>query len=62
MARGLDKGAGGGAATFTILLACMGGGAIGAVLLLPKVRKLVTRDTLVWYGALLQAVTTLTVA
>jgi MFS family permease len=62
IARGLDKGAGGGAATFTILLACMGGGAIGAVLLLPKVRKLVTRDTLVWYGALLQAVTTLTVA
>jgi quinol monooxygenase YgiN len=40
----------------------MGGGAIGAVLLLPRVRKLVTRDTLVWYGALLQAVTTLTVA
>jgi len=62
IARGLDKGAGGGAATFTVLLACMGGGAIGAVLLLPKVRKLVTRDTLVWYGALLQAVTTLTVA
>jgi MFS family permease len=62
IARGLDNGAGGGAATFTILLACMGGGAIGAVLLLPKVRKLVTRDTLVWYGALLQAVTTLTVA
>lgn len=62
VARGLDKGANGGAATFTLLLACMGGGAIGAVLLLPRVRKLVTRDTLVWYGALLQAVTTLTVA
>jgi MFS family permease len=62
IARGLDGGANGGAATFTILLACMGGGAIGAVLLLPRVRKLVTRDTLVWYGALLQAVTTLTVA
>ena len=62
IARDLDKGANGGAATFTVLLACMGGGAIGAVLLLPRVRKLVTRDTLVWYGALLQAVTTLTVA
>jgi MFS family permease len=62
IARDLDTGANGGAATFTVLLACMGGGAIGAVLLLPRVRKLVTRDTLVWYGALLQAVTTLAVA
>jgi MFS family permease len=62
VARDLDQGANGGAATFTVLLACMGGGAIGAVLLLPRVRKLVTRDTLVWYGALLQALTTLTVA
>jgi len=62
VARGLDRGANGGAATFTVLLACMGGGAIGAVLLLPRVRKLVTRDTLVWYSALLQSVTTLTAA
>jgi MFS family permease len=62
IARDLDGGTNGGAATFTILLACMGGGAIAAVLLLPKVRNRVTRDTLVWYGALLQAVTTLTIA
>jgi MFS family permease len=62
VARGLDGGAGGGAGTFTALLACMGGGAIVAVLLLPRVRKAVGRDTLVWYGALLQALTTLAVA
>lgn len=61
IARDLDGGAKGGAATFTMLLACMGGGAITAVLL-PKVRNRVTRDTLVGYGALLQALMTLTIA
>lgn len=52
VARNLD---GGGAATFTLLLACMGGGAITAVLFLPRLRQAMTRDTLVWYGALLHA-------
>lgn len=62
VARNLHQGTDGGAAAFTALLACMGGGAIVAVLLLPRIRNAVTRDTLVWYGALLQALTTLTIA
>lgn len=53
---------GGGAATFTILLACMGCGAIVAVLFLPRLRQAMTRDTLVRYGSLLQAGMTLVVA
>ena len=42
------KGMGGGdAGTFTLLLACMGVGAIAAALVLPRVREGVPRDTLV---------------
>ena len=62
VAHDLDGGASGGAATFTVLLACMGGGAIAAVLLLPRLRQAMARDTLVWYGTLLHSATTLAVA
>jgi predicted MFS family arabinose efflux permease len=66
VAHGLDGGADGradgGAAAFTMLLACMGGGAIAAVLLLPRLRQAMARDTLVWYGTLLHSATTLAVA
>jgi MFS family permease len=53
---------GGGAATFTVLLACMGCGAITAVLFLPRLRQAMARDTLVRCGALMHAATTLVVA
>ncbi|QOL50064.1 MFS transporter [Massilia litorea] len=52
----------GDAATFTLLLASMGSGAIVAVLFLPRLRQAMTRDTLVRNGALLHAAMTLTVA
>ena len=44
VAKGLS---GGDAGTFTLLLACMGGGAIAAALVLPRVREGVSRDSLV---------------
>lgn len=44
VARGLD---GGGAATFTLLLACMGAGAIAATGFLPRLRRRFSRDALV---------------
>jgi len=62
VAHDLGGGTNDGAATFTILLACMGGGAVTAVLLLPRLRAAMSRDTLVWYGALVHAAMTLTVA
>jgi MFS family permease len=50
------KGIGGGdAGTFTLLLACMGVGAIGAALVLPRLREGVPRDTLVTVCTLLHA-------
>ena len=52
----------GGAGTFTVLLAAMGTGAIGAALLLPRLRDALSRDALVRYGSLLQALATLAVA
>ncbi|THC43289.1 MFS transporter [Massilia sp. Mn16-1_5] len=58
VARDLD----GSAATFTMLLAAMGSGAIVAVLFLPRLRQAMTRDTLVRNGALLHAAMTLVVA
>jgi MFS family permease len=58
VARNLD----GGAATYTALLACMGGGAIFAVLFLPRLRQALTRDLLVLYGAILQAAMSLVIA
>jgi MFS family permease len=46
---------GGGAGTFTLLLAAMGSGAIIAVLFLPRLRQALERDQLVLRGALLQS-------
>ncbi|WP_024301518.1 MFS transporter [Pseudogulbenkiania sp. MAI-1] len=53
---------GGDAGTFTLLLAAMGGGAVVAAFMLPRLRQIMTRDTLVAYGTLLHAATTLIVA
>jgi MFS family permease len=52
VAKGLH---GGGAGTFTLLLACMGAGAIVAALYLPRLRASVSRDALVANGTVLQA-------
>ncbi|RSZ38415.1 MULTISPECIES: MFS transporter [unclassified Variovorax] len=46
---------GGGAGTFTLLLAAMGAGAIIAVLFLPRLRQALGRDQLVLRGTLLQS-------
>ena len=46
---------GGGAGTFTVLLASMGGGAVIAAVFLPRIRQTVSRDRLVRYGTLLHA-------
>ncbi|MDO8718481.1 MAG: MFS transporter [Polaromonas sp.] len=53
VARGLH---GGDAGTFTLLLASMGAGAIGAALFLPRLRQMMTRDTLVLRSTVLQSV------
>jgi MFS family permease len=52
IARGLH---GGDAATFTLLLASMGAGAITAAMFLPRLRQKMTRDTLVLRGMNLQS-------
>jgi MFS family permease len=49
---------GGGAGTFTLLLAAMGSGAIVAVLFLPRLRQALVRDQLVIRGAMLQSAAT----
>lgn len=59
LARGL---AGGDAGTFTLLLACMGAGAILAVLALPRVRQAVGRDGLVIGGTVVQSAATAVMA
>lgn len=53
---------GGGAGTFTLLLAAMGSGAILAVLFLPRLRQAMTRDQLVIRGTLLQSAATAVMA
>jgi MFS family permease len=53
---------GGGAGTFTLLLACMGAGAIGAAMFLPRLRSALNSDSLVAYGTLLQAAAMLVVS
>jgi MFS family permease len=55
LARGLE---GGGAGTFTLLLASMGAGAITAAMFLPRLRQAMARDVLVIRGTLLQAAAT----
>jgi MFS family permease len=46
---------GGNAATFTLLLATMGSGAIISALFLPRIRQTLSRDTVVWSGSALQS-------
>jgi len=58
VARGLE---GGGAGTYTLLLASMGAGAITAAMFLPRLRQMMTRDVLVARGATLQSAATLAV-
>jgi MFS family permease len=55
IARGLP---GGGAGTFTLLLASMGAGAIGAAFAMPRLRQMMPRDALVLRATLLQSVAT----
>lgn len=52
----------GGAAIFTLLLSCMGAGAVATALMLPRIRERFTRDDLVLYGTLMHAAGTLVVA
>ncbi|NDZ13356.1 arabinose ABC transporter permease [Variovorax sp. WS11] len=53
---------GGGAGTFTLLLAAMGAGAIVAVMFLPRLRQALARDQLVIRGTLLQSAATAVMA
>jgi MFS family permease len=53
---------GGGAGTFTLLLAAMGAGAITAVMFLPRLRQAMGRDQLVLRGTLVQSGATLAMA
>ena len=53
---------GGGAGTFTLLLAAMGAGAIVAVMFLPRLRQALARDQLVLRGTLLQSAATAVMA
>ena len=59
IARGLP---GGGAGTFTLLLASMGAGAIGAAFAMPRLRQMMPRDTLVLRATLLQSLATAVMA
>ena len=59
VAKGLH---GGGAGTFTLLLACMGAGAIVAALFLPRLRASVSRDDLVTWGTVFQATAMLVIS
>jgi MFS family permease len=53
---------GGDAGTFTLLLASMGAGAIGAAMFLPRLRSKLSSDSVVAYGTLLQATAMLAVS
>jgi MFS family permease len=59
VARGLQ---GGDAATFTVLLASMGMGAIATAFLMPRLRQWLARDQVVLVGTLLQSAATLVMA
>ena len=52
---------GGGPGTFTVMLACLGGGAVVAALWFPKLRARFDRDQFVRYGTLTHAVMSLVV-
>ncbi len=63
IARGLHTDTtGGGAGTFTLLLASMGTGAIGAALAMARLRRWLAHDALVLRATLLQSAATLTMA
>lgn len=53
---------GGGAGTFTLLLASLGGGAVAAAIWLPRMRVAISRDRLLRDASLLQAVAMVVVA
>lgn len=59
IARGLH---GGGAGTFTLLLACMGAGAITATGFLPRLRRQLSRDVLILSGASTQSLAMIVIA
>jgi MFS family permease/quinol monooxygenase YgiN len=59
VARGLQ---GGGAGTFTLLLACMGAGAIVATMFLPQMRRRLAGNELALCGAAVQSVAMLVIA
>ncbi|HZW21854.1 MFS transporter [Noviherbaspirillum sp.] len=59
VARNLDNG---GAGTYTLLLASLGGGAIATVVLLPRLRDSMPRDKLIAWAAVLQAAMMVVVA
>lgn len=60
VAKGLH---GGGARTFTVLLSCMGAGAIVAVtIILPRLRAVASRDDIVTWGTVVQAAAMLAVS
>ncbi|HWP20596.1 MAG TPA: MFS transporter [Burkholderiaceae bacterium] len=56
------KGMGGGARTYTLLLACLGIGAVFAAAQMQWLRQRINRDQLVTYGAVVQAVAMVAVA
>ena len=53
---------GGDAATFTLLLAAMGAGAIGSTAFLPQLRRNFSRDAVVFGGAVIQSLSMLVIA
>ncbi|MBL8383539.1 MAG: MFS transporter [Burkholderiales bacterium] len=55
-------GEGGGAGTYTLLLASMGAGAIASAAFLPRLRRVFSRDALVLAGTVVQALATVCVA
>lgn len=59
VAKGLEDG---GAGTFTLLLACMGGGAIAAAVSLQRLRAYGTRDTMVNWGTAVLSLSMVVVA
>ena len=59
IAKGLHTGDAG---TFTLLLACMGAGAIAAALCMPRLRQWLPRDALVLRASMLQSLATVAVA
>ena len=61
VARGLHGGVGG-AGTFALLLASMGGGAVAAALYLPRLRQNISRDQFVRAGTVVHALAAVTVA